>query len=70
MEKDFPLVMINYEIPFKFKLNENKNNAQHRKTMKINAEEIPGKKSLVNLKQSSYRKVALKTQHTTCIAHL
>lgn len=52
MEKDFPLVMINYEIAFKFKLNENKNNAQHRKTMKINAEEIPGKNSLVNLKQS------------------
>ena len=72
MEKNFLLIIINYKTAFKFKLNENENNAQHMKTMEINTEDIPGKKLLVNLKQSSCsnRKVALMTKHITCNAHL
>lgn len=60
MEKDFLLIMIHYETAFKFKISENK--AQHIKTMEINDEVVSGKKKslLVNWKQSSYRKVALK----------
>lgn len=54
--------MVNYEIAFEFKVNEN--NVQ-QKIMKINAKEAPGKKSLlVNLKQSSCRKTALKTKYS------
>lgn len=54
--------MVNYEIAFQFKVNEN--NVQ-QKIMKINAKEAPGKQSLlVNLKQSSCRKTALKTKYS------
>lgn len=69
MEKDLLLIMVNHETAFKFKVNENDNNVQYSKTMEISAKMVIGrmrewelKSLLVHLKQSSYRKIALKTK--------